>query len=159
MKISDKGKELIKSFEGCKTRSYHLPGELYYTVGYGHTGADVLPGFIYTRAQIDKFFDDDIKKFEENVMKYNDIYKWNQNEFDALVSFAYNCSSIDYLVARGVRSREEIRGVWLAYCHDSRGEVLEGLRRRRMKELELFNTPIDTIMDSSIEGGFNGTIY
>ena len=46
MKISDKGKELIKSFEGYKTRSYHLQGELYYTVGYGHTGADVIPGYI-----------------------------------------------------------------------------------------------------------------
>lgn len=124
MKTSEKGKELIKSFEGCKTRSYHLPGELYYTVGYGHTGADVIPGYIYTRAQIDKFFDDDISKFEENVMKYNDIYIWNQNEFDALVSFAFNCGSIDNLVARGARSLDEIRGAWLSLDSSSCGSCL-----------------------------------
>lgn len=150
MKTSEKGKELIKSFEGCKTRSYHLPGELYYTVGYGHTGGDVTPGYIYTRAQIDKFFDDDLAKFEKNVMQYNDIYKWNQNEFDALVSFAFNCGSIDYLVARGVRNRDEIRAVWCAYCHDSSNNVSNGLLYRRKKELELFNTPIETIMKSEL---------
>ena len=34
-------------------------------------------------------------------------YKWNQNEFDALVSFAYNIGSIDGLTSSGSRSKDE----------------------------------------------------
>jgi len=151
MKTSDKGKELIKSFEGCKYRPYKLSGEMYYTVGYGHTGTDVKAGYIYSREQIDKWFDADIEKFEKLVEKYNDEYNWNQNEFDALVSFAYNTGSIDYLTARGTRNRDEIKGVWLMYCHDATGNKLDGLIRRRKQELALFATPVGDILESSIE--------
>ena len=150
MKTSENGKNLIKSFEGCKYRPYKLNGEVLYTVGYGHTGTDVQAGYTYTKAQIDKWFDSDIEKFEKLVEKYNDEYHWNQNEFDALVSFAYNTGSIDYLTARGTRTRDEIKGVWLMYCHDSTGNKLEGLLRRRKQELTLFVTPVD-VMLSTVE--------
>ena len=68
-------------------------------------------------------------------------YMFNQNEFDALVSFAFNIGSIHKLTDKGMRSREEIRKHWLLY-NKSGGKVLEGLTKRRIKELELFNTPV-----------------
>ena len=151
MKTSKEGIDLIKQFEGCKYRSYKLAGEQYYTVGYGHTGADVKAGYTYTRQQIDDFLTADLEKFEKNVMKYYDDYKWTQSEFDALVSFAFNTGCIDYLVARGVRTRDEIKANWTRYCHDSKGDVLEGLVRRRKKELELFCSETPVIMESTIE--------
>lgn len=150
MKTSETGIALIKSFEGLKYRSYKLAGESYYTAGFGHTGADVKAGYTYSLDQINKWLVEDLVKFEKNVMQYNDIYKWSQNEFDALVSFAYNVGGIDMLVARGVRSRDEIRSVWLKYCHDSTGLELDGLKRRRKAELALFTTPYEKL-ESYIE--------
>ena len=57
-------------------------------------------------------------------------YNWNQNEFDALVSFAYNIGSIDGLTASGSRSKEEIADKIQAY-NKAGGKVLSGLIRRR----------------------------
>ena len=151
MKTSEAGKELIKSFEGLKYKSYKLAGEKYYTVGYGHYGADVKAGYTYTLAAINDFFDSDLKKFEENVNKYHVIYGFNQNEYDALISFAWNIGSIDQLTGYGKRSRDEIKSNWLKYCRDSRHEVLEGLQRRRKKELILFCTPVEEKLEGSIE--------
>ena len=63
------------------------------------------------------------------VDKYS-AYNWNQNEFDALVSFAYNIGSIDGLTASGSRSKEEIADKIQAY-NKAGGKVLSGLIRRR----------------------------
>ena len=152
MKINEKGKEFIKSFEGLKYRSYLLPGEKYYTCGYGHTGPDVMPGYTYSKAQIDIWFDQDIEKFEAAVNKYAS-YNWNQSEFNALTSFAYNIGSIDQLTGYGKRTRAEIAGKWLAYCHDSTGNISAGLLRRRKQELQIFmsETPTEALFESSIE--------
>ena len=37
MTTGDKGLALIKQFEGCSLKAYKLPGERYYTIGYGHS--------------------------------------------------------------------------------------------------------------------------
>ena len=67
--------------------------------------------------------------------KYS-AYNWNQNEFDALVSFAYNIGSIDGLTASGSRSKDEIADKFLAY-NRAGGKVLSGLTRRRQEERAL----------------------
>lgn len=74
-------------------------------------------------------------------MKYNSKYKWNQNEIDALVSFAYNIGSIDALTANGTRSRATIAAKMLQY-NKAGGKVLNGLTRRRKAERELFLTAV-----------------
>ena len=43
-------------------------------------------------------------KYAPKVNKYDDTYHWTQNEFDALISFAYNIGSIDKLTNYGKRS-------------------------------------------------------
>ncbi len=72
--------------------------------------------------------------------KYS-AYNWNQNEFDALVSFAYNIGSIDGLTAKGARTRSEIAAKILEY-NKAGGKVLAGLTRRRQEERKLFLTPV-----------------
>ena len=66
-------------------------------------------------------------------------YKWSQNEFDALVSFAYNIGSIDGLTSSG--SRSKIVDKFLAYNRVG-GKILSGLTRRRQEERVLFITSV-----------------
>ena len=76
-------------------------------------------------------------------MKYNNTYKWNQNEIDALVSFAYNIGSIKQLTNNGTRSKKEISTAMLKY-NKAGGKVYRGLTRRRVAEQKLFLTPVKT---------------
>lgn len=137
-KISDKGLDLIKSFEGCRLKAYKCPAGVW-TIGWGHTG-DVVAGQTITQQQADQMLRDDMAAYEQQVLKYDDLYTWNQNEFDALTSFAYNVGSIHQLTANGTRSRDLIADKLLEY-NKGGGKVLAGLTRRRQAERELFLTP------------------
>lgn len=142
MTTSKQGVELIKLFEGFRSKAYKaVSTEKYYTIGYGHYGADVKRGQTITDAEGEQLLVNDLKKFEAKVNEYSSRYNFNQHEFDALVSFAYNIGSIDQLTDNGKRSRADIRAHWLEY-NKSGGKVLKGLTTRRAKELEMFNTPI-----------------
>lgn len=135
MKISDNGLALIKSFEGCHLTAYKCPAGVW-TIGYGHTKG-VYEGMKITQSQADNFLREDCGKAEKNVMSFNDEYSWTQNEFDALVSFAYNIGSINQLTANGTRSKESIAVKMLEY-NKGGGKVLTGLVRRRKAEQEMF---------------------
>ena len=129
------GIKLITSFEGCRLTAYKCPAGVW-TIGYGHTRG-VQQGQTITKAQAARLLAEDLERYEDNVNKYQDKYKWSQNEFDALVSFAYNVGSIDKLTAGGTRSRQEIADKMLLY-NKANGKVLAGLTRRRQAERELF---------------------
>ena len=131
------GIKLITSFEGCQLTAYKCPAGVW-TIGYGHTRG-VQQGQTITKAQAARLLAEDLERYEDNVNKYQDKYKWSQNEFDALVSFAYNVGSIDKLTAGGTRSRQEIADKMLLY-NKANGKVLAGLTRRRQAERELFMT-------------------
>lgn len=135
MKISEKGIELIKKFEGCQLKAYKCAGGVW-TIGYGHTNG-VKATDIITNAQATEYLKEDLKKYEETVEKYNKIYNWAQNEFDAMVSFAFNIGNIDQLTAKGTRSSEEITEKMLCY-NKAGGKILAGLTKRRKEEKELF---------------------
>ena len=142
MNISENCINLIKEFEGCKLKPYKLAGEEYYTVGYGHYGPDVNPNKKYTKKEVETLLISDLQRFVKGVLRYDKLYHFNQNELDALVSFAYNVGSIDGLTAKGSRSRIEIAYFMRKYVKGSNGQTLDGLVKRREKERELFLTPI-----------------
>ena len=137
MKTSEKGIELIKQFEGCRLTAYRCPeGKL--TIGYGHT-AGVQEGQTITQEQADAHLKADLEKFEKLVEKYDKKYAWKQNQFDALVSFAFNIGNIDQLTAKGSRTKAEIASAMLLYNKiDKRASA--GLSLRRQKERALFVT-------------------
>lgn len=140
MKISQTGLNLIKSFEGCKLVAYKaVSTEKYYTIGYGHYGADVTKGMRITQTRADALLVSDLAKFEAKVNKYQGKYNFNQNQFDALVSFAYNVGSIDGLTNNGKRTISQISDKITAY-NKSGGKVLAGLTKRRAAEKKLFDT-------------------
>lgn len=135
MKISDNGLKLIKSFEGCHLKAYKCPAGVW-TIGYGHTKG-VYDGMTITQSKADDFLREDCSKAESNVNSFNSKYNWTQNEFDALVSFAYNIGSINQLTANGTRTKEVIANKILAY-NKAGGKVLNGLVKRRKAEQEMF---------------------
>ena len=144
MKISKAGIDFIIGFEGFSAKACKcVSTEKYYTIGYGHYGADVKKDDTITREEARKLLESDLLSFEKKVSKYDSKYDFNQNEFDALVSFAYNVGNIDQLTAKGTRTRDKIAECMLLY-NKSGGRVLNGLTKRRKAERKLFLTNVST---------------
>lgn len=92
MKASDRIKELIKGFEGCRLTAYRCPGGVL-TIGYGHTGSDVTPGQTISQQTADELFDKDLARVEDELQRWmhiDGVPHLTQGQYDALVSFAYN---------------------------------------------------------------------
>lgn len=85
-------------------------------------------------------------------MNYDGIYHFNQNQFDALVSFTYNCGAgnLKNLTQSGKRTIAQISEKLLLY-NKAGGVTLLGLQRRRVAEKVLFDTPIKSNSDNSIK--------
>lgn len=147
MKISEKGLTLIKKWEGFYLKAYQDCVGVW-TIGYGITNADksitgitIKKGLTISKATAEKWLRESLdKKYGPKVMRYNDNYHWNQNQYDALVSFAYNIGSIDQLTANGKRSKDEIARKMLEYSKAG-GKFVKGLYSRRKEEHNLFCTP------------------
>ena len=142
-KTSSIGIELIKRFEGCRLAAYLCPAKKW-TIGFGHTGyvkffkKNVCDGMTITMEQALELLQDDLAKSEANVNSFYKGYTWNQNEFDALVSFAHNLGSINQLIANGLRSRSVIAEKMLLYINKGTS-FEEGLKVRRKAEQTLFS--------------------
>lgn len=86
--ITPAGLGIIRLFEGLKLKAYKCPAGKW-TIGYGHTGADVVPGLVITTARADELLAADVKKFEKVV--YRAVREpTTQSQFDAMVAFAFN---------------------------------------------------------------------
>lgn len=80
--------DLIKRFEGFSEKAYLCPAGVL-TIGYGHTGIDVMPGQRVTKEQAGRTLKADVEKFADIVNKAV-THKITQGQFDALVSFCFN---------------------------------------------------------------------
>lgn len=140
--IGNKGLELIKSFEGCRLESYKDSVGVW-TIGYGHT-AGVKAGMRISQATADLYLKSDCQKFANYVdnVSYVPVTKsLNDNQRDALISFAFNCGAGNLRTLCKDRSIKEIGQKITAY-NKAGGRVLNGLVRRRKAEQDLFNTPV-----------------
>lgn len=139
--ISNNGLAIIKKYEGCKLTAYKCPAGVW-TIGYGHT-AGVEKGMVITQAKADAYLKADCAKFEKAVNKYYSKYKFNQNQFDALVSFTYNCGAgnLNKLLNYGERSISKISDKITSY-NKANGKVLNGLVKRRAEEKALFDKKV-----------------
>lgn len=143
MKINKRGLDLIKKYEGCRLTAYKCPAGVL-TIGYGHTDG-VKAGDTITQAQADLYLQSDVVNFENLVNEYNRNYnyKFNRNQFSALVSFAYNCGAgnLAMLLQNGKRDKKTISEKMLLYCN-ANGKPLKGLQDRRKAEQDLYNTEV-----------------
>jgi lysozyme len=142
--ISAHGIAVMHYFESCKLDAYPDPGSKDgkpWTIGWGHTGPEVVKGLKWTQAQADAAFLRDLHKFGCGVLECVKV-EINQGQFDALVCFAYNVglgalrsstllrllNAGDYAGAAGQFKR------W----NKNDGKVMRGLIRRRAAEECLF---------------------
>jgi len=150
MITSERGRALIQSFESCRLTAYKDGGGVT-TIGWGTTGPDIHMGMVVTQDWADARFDSDLAKFERDVNSLVTV-PLTQGQFDALVSFAYNCGSdIDEdKRAEGLGDSTLLRllneGDYQG-AHDEfhkwnkdNGKVIAGLTRRRLMEAALFES-------------------
>ena len=137
MKTSQRGINFIKQFEGVRLTAYKCPAGVY-TIGYGHTRG-VKRGMKITEEEASAYLTADLRNSEKAVERYDSVYHWNQNEFDALVSFTFNCGAANLrsLLRNGRRNRSQIAETLPLY-RKAGGKVLKGLERRRAAEKALF---------------------
>lgn len=138
--LSDKGANFIKSKEGLRLKSYKHDGDVW-TIGYGHT-LGVKQGDTCTKSEADSWFLSDVKTAENVVNKQN--LTLSQNQFDALVSFAFNIgigafasSNLLKLIKSGA-SESTIKQWWSTHWISVAGTQLQGLVTRRTEEANLF---------------------
>jgi lysozyme len=147
MDISYKGIKLITSFEGFVNKPYlDVIGKC--TIGYGTT---IYPNGVkvsmtdkpITLEQAKEYLMHDLQKFEKGVNELIGKTKLNQNQFDALVSFAYNCglgnlkTSTLLKLVKAMPTSEAIFNQFLRW-NKAGGKEISGLTRRRKAEAELY---------------------
>lgn len=140
MKISQQGIKLIAKYESCQLKAYKCPAGVW-TIGYGHTKdvkqGDQLPS---EQAAMDLLLNDMVKYegYVNQCVKDGKIsFALTQNQFDALTSFVYNCGPGNLQTLVKGRSADQVAEKMLLY-NKGGGKVLEGLRRRRQEEHDLF---------------------
>ncbi len=141
MKTSEKGIALIKEFEGCRLTVYLDPIGIP-TVGVGHTKGitKAMVGKKISQALADQYLREDLVTAENAVNKIDQT--WNQNQFDALVSFTFNCGAGNLKKLCTNRNKVQI-GNALTIYNKAGGVVLAGLTRRRKAEKTLYFTAVE----------------
>ena len=146
MKISNKGLELIKTFEGLSLKPY-LDAVNIPTIGFGNTFYEnmkkvTLQDEAITQERADSLFNFLVTTNFVNVVNRLVIVDINQNQFDALVSFVYNLGSGNFEKSTLLKkvNQSDFIGASLEFekWNRSSGKVLNGLTKRRLSEKELF---------------------
>lgn len=144
MKLSNKGLDLIKLFEGLRLKSYD-DGVGVWTIGYGTikypNGVRVKAGDTITKLQADEYIAKDVAAFERAVNKLVKV-QLTQNQFDALVCFTYNLGETNLAASTLLKklNKGDYQGAAKEFLRWDKagGKVMKGLTRRRKAEYDLF---------------------
>lgn len=140
MKISARGIDLIRSFEGLELSAYLDDGKVV-TVGYGHTGPDVYLGRVVNEDEAEALLESDIA-IAERALKTLVTVQLTQNEYDALVSFVFNVGVPKFqnstLLSLLNKGDKEGAAEQLLLWHHVHKTDNSGLIARREQECDLF---------------------
>lgn len=145
--IDPQAKALIQYFESCRLTAYQDQGGIW-TIGWGHTGPDVVAGKTITQEQADALFLTDVGVFEDVVSGAVTVPLCD-NQFGALVSFAYNVGGEHFrsstllrlLNAGDYNSVPSQLARWNKVFVNGVPVVSPGLAKRRSAEAQLWLTP------------------
>lgn len=144
MVTSTNGHAVMHYFERCKLQAYPDPGTGAdpWTIGWGDTGPDVVPGLCITRAEADRRFAARLAdEFEPCVLKAMRKRVPDQGQFDAFVCLAYNIGCTAFANSTMVHMFNMLHpGVENQFRRWDRsgGSSMLGLRRRRAAERALY---------------------
>ena len=153
MNISTNGINLIKKYEGCSLTAYLCPANVW-TIGWGTTepinGVKIHKGMTITQQQADDLLLVNLKSYERAVNKLGVTF--NQNQFDALVSFCYNLGTGIFrgnlLQAIQTKNWKSVASQMKLYNKARVNGVLtelKGLTKRRNEESALFLLPVEEV--------------
>ena len=156
--LTPAGANLIKHYESCMQKkgehyhAYHCPAGVL-TIGWGHThhhGRKFDASSRWTRRECDEAFLEDMETFERDVRKLVRV-PLEAHQFDALVSFTYNCGSgalAKSTLLKKVNARDfEGAAKEFHKWNKANGKVLKGLTRRRASESLMFQGKSDENFD------------
>jgi len=145
MQINAAGQALIKKWEGLRFVAYD-DGFGRYTIGWGHTGPDVIEGLKIDQAKAEQLFADDLCRIE-NVLDHTLSVPVNENQYSACGALAFNigvgawqyrCSIASRLKMGDLIGAAETFEKW----DTVNGIPVRGLLARRKEERALFETPV-----------------
>ena len=149
MNINPQTRSLIRLFEGCRLRAYQCSAKKW-TIGWGNTfyedGSSVKQGDVITQERADRLFVILLDQFAAQLRPLITA-RVNDNQFGALLSFAYNAGVGAFrnsTLRRLVNTNRDSNLIRLEFAKWNRagGQVLAGLTRRRTAEADLYFTPI-----------------
>ena len=145
MKTSQIGIDLIKFFEGFKSKPYLCPAKVP-TIGYGSTmyadGTKVkLSDPNVTELKAEELLKNTLTTYENTVLK-NVKVPLKQQEFDALVSHTYNTGGSQTLFKMVNEKNPLLKTWWETHYIMGGGKQLKGLVNRRLAETKIYFKPI-----------------
>lgn len=158
MRLSEEGARFLGKCEGFRTHMYDDhngktweqgqdmdDAEGYWTIGIGHLVQDhEFDSFKVgiTEERVFSLFQEDVEPFVNAVDNYVTV-DLHQHEIDALISFAFNIgvsafrgSTLVKLLNQGLKDDVPAQ---LRRWNRSKGKVMEGLKKRREKEVNLWS--------------------
>lgn len=141
MQLGSRGEALIKGYEKLKLVAYLPTPEDKWTIGWGHTGLEVVEGLVWSLDQAEAGFTRDTSSSVLQVIRSTDVLL-SQEQFDALVAFTFNIG----VTAEGHSTLIALvnQRKWMAAAAEfpkwnkQAGQVLAGLVARRAAERALF---------------------
>ncbi len=149
--LSPAGLALIQRWEGCAKRRSDGRYEAYpdpgtgadpWTIGWGTTGSDVVPGLVWTLEQCNARFERDVQRFVREVQAALAGAPTSQGQFDAMVSFHYNTGAIRKATLTRLHKAGDHAGAAAEFGKwvHAGGQRLTGLVRRRADEAALYRS-------------------
>lgn len=135
-----KDKSIVKGHEGLELIAYKDGGGVW-TIGWGHTGAEVRAGMLITLAQAEELLTNDLRSAEGHI-NTSVLVPLTQNQFDALVSFVFNVGggAFESSTLLKLLNAGDYGGAanQLPRWNKDNGRIVQGLTNRREAERKLF---------------------
>lgn len=134
---------LVKEAEGCPLESYLDPDRVW-TIGFGHTGPEVVAGLVWTQDQADTHFASDLQEhYDQLLLVSSSVAQQTAGRQAALTDFVYNEGIGKYKnstlrSAVDVQAWQSVKTQLARWIYGS-GRVLPGLVHRRNLEIALID--------------------
>ena len=137
--------DFIKQYEVCRTTAYMPTPNDRPTIGWGSTGQDIHLGLVWTPWQCDSRFYSDVMKVAASVNGMIGTHPTTQNQFDAMVSFAYNEGAQrlhdSFILSFHLKGKDTIAAQYFMHYTTQAHIVLNGLVTRRKAEMAMYLKP------------------